>query len=51
MSSNKYAQLELVIHSTNTKSIGNSANFKNMAQWDDSIGGNVTTVALMALIS
>jgi formylglycine-generating enzyme required for sulfatase activity len=44
MSSNKYAQLELVIHSTNTKSIGNSANFKNMAQWNDSVGGNVTTV-------
>lgn len=44
MPSNKYAQLELVIHSTNTKSIGNSANFKNMSQWNDSVGGNVTVV-------
>lgn len=44
MSLNKYAQLELVIHSINTRSIGNSANFKNMAQWNDSVRGNVTTV-------
>lgn len=44
MSLNKYAQLELVIHSTNNKAIGNSANFKSMAQWNNSVDGNVTDV-------
>jgi len=44
MHSNDYAQLELIVHSTSNYSIGNSANFKSLSQWNNSSTGNVTSV-------
>lgn len=44
MKYNNYAHVELKITSKNKNDIGNSANYKNLAQWNDSIQGNVTTV-------
>jgi formylglycine-generating enzyme required for sulfatase activity len=44
MHPNDYAQLELIVHSTSNYSIGNSANFKSLSQWNNSSTGNVTSV-------
>jgi len=44
MKYNNYAHIELSITAKNKNTIGNSANYKNIAQWGGSTGGNVTTV-------
>jgi formylglycine-generating enzyme required for sulfatase activity len=44
MQYNNYAHIELKIISKNKNTIGNSANYKNLAKWNDSYEGNVTSV-------
>jgi formylglycine-generating enzyme required for sulfatase activity len=41
---NNYAHIELNITSKTKNTIGNSANYKNLARWNDSEQGNVTSV-------
>lgn len=41
--SKKYANIELKIKSENSLVLGNTANYKKLANWNNSIDGNVTT--------
>lgn len=40
----KYANIELIIRSNSTLTLGNSANYKSLAKWNNSENGNVTTI-------
>lgn len=42
--SQKYANIELIIRSNSTLTLGNSANYKSLAKWNNSENGNVTTI-------
>lgn len=42
--SQKYANIELIIRSNSTLTLGNSANYKSLAKWNNSEKGNVTTI-------
>jgi hypothetical protein len=44
MKTNIYSNLELVISSSSNENIGNSANYKQISNWNGSLSGNVTSV-------